>query len=84
MYSVVTIVCVDSFNFTHTLSLSLSAKKGYVGPSMVPESWDGAWGIFVFLNTFVFFFARSLWFFKKSDEKQRSNKVHPYRYRERK
>ena len=46
-------------------TLSLCVKRGYIGPSMVPGSWDGAGGIFVFLNTFVFFFARSLWFFKK-------------------
>ena len=51
--------------YLHSISLSLCVKRGYVGPSMVPGSWDGAGGIFVFLNTFVFFFARSLWFFKK-------------------
>ena len=58
-------------------SLSLSVKRGYVGPSMVSGSWDGAGGIFVFLNTFVFFSLARFGFSKKSDEKQRSNKVHP-------
>ena len=59
-------------------TLSRCVKRGYVGPSMVPGSWDGAWGIFVFLNTFVFFSLARFGFSKKSDEKQRSNKVHPY------
>ena len=37
-------------------------KRGYVGPSMVLGSWDGAGGIFVFLNTFVFFRSLALVF----------------------
>ena len=74
MYSVVTIICVDSI-----YTLCVCVKRGYVGPPMVPGSWDGARGIFVFLNTFVLFFSLARFgFSKKSDEKQRSNKVHPY------
>ena len=57
-------------------TLSLCVKRGYIGPSMVLGSWDGAGGIFVLLNTFFFSLAR-FGFSKKSDEKQRSNKVHP-------
>ena len=66
-------------SFVWTLfTLSLCVKRGYIGPSMVPGSWDWAGGIFVFLNTFVFFSLARFGFSKKSDEKQRSNKVHPY------
>ena len=67
MYSVGTIICVDSI---YTLSV---CKKG---PSMVPWSWDGAGDIFISWNTF-FSLAR-FGFSKKSNEKQRSNMVHPY------
>ena len=66
--------CGDCHLLTLFYTLSV-CKKG--GPSIAPGSWDRAGGNFVFLNTFFFFFARSLWFFKKSDEKQRSKKVHP-------
>ena len=53
-------------SFVWTLfTLSLWVKRGYVGPSMVPRSWDGAWGIFVFLNTFVFFSLARFGFSKK-------------------
>ena len=70
----VTIICVDSINFT----LSLCVKRGCVGPSMVPGSWDGAGGIFVFTEHFFFFSLARFGFSKKSDEKQRSKLV-PYR-----
>ena len=46
-------------------SLSLSVKRGYVGPSMVPGSWEWGWGHFYFSTLLFFLFARSLWFFKK-------------------
>ena len=58
-------------------TLYLCVKRGCVGPSIAPGSWDGAGGNFVFLNTFVFFSLARFGFSKKSDEKQRSNKVHP-------
>ena len=71
----VTIICVDSI---YTLSLSLSVKRGYIGPSMVPGIMGMGLGAFLFfLNTFVFFSLARFGFSKKSDEKQRSNKVHP-------
>ena len=54
-------------SFVWTLfTLSLSVKRGYIGPSMVPGSWEWGWGHFCFFEHFCFFFfARSLWFFKK-------------------
>ena len=60
--------------YLHSLCV---VKRGYIGPSMVPGSWEWAGGIFVFVNTFVFFSLARFGFSKKSDEKQRSNKVHP-------
>ena len=45
---------------------SLCVKRGCIGLSMVPGSWVGAWGIFVFLNTFVFFFRSLALVFQKS------------------
>ena len=72
MYSVVTIICVDS------IYALFVCKKGIHWSINGTGIMGMGWGHFCFFEHFCFFFARSLWFFKKSDEKQRSNKVHPY------
>ena len=73
MYSVVTIICVDSI---YTLSLSL-CKKGIRWSINGTGSWDGAGGIFVFRNTFVFFSPARFGFSKKSDEKTKKQQGSP-------
>ena len=74
MYSVVTIICVDSI---YTLSL---CKKGIHWSINGTGIMGWRLGYFCFfLNTFVFFSLARFGFSKKSDEKQRSNKVHPYK-----
>ena len=73
---VVTIICVDSI---YTLSECKRGIRWSINGTR--DHGNGAGGIFVFLNTFVFFFARSLWFFKKvwrETKKQQGSPLFPF------
>ena len=71
LYSVVTIICVDSI---YTLS---ECKKGIRWSINGTGIMGMGLGAFLFFEHFCFFSLARFGFSKKSDEKQRSNKVHP-------